>query len=143
LTARDLTAFGIAAIVGLVFLVPSVKQVQMGSCCYFSYSYLLQSHAVLQLLLMLNLPRWLFLEMLYVFVCCFWRNYSLDYRLGINHGILCRKYHCCYIVGDYFTGLLESGGLSLPQWVQMDFLSASRDLMMPQPWCKVVKNMST
>jgi hypothetical protein len=27
---------------------------------------------------------------------------------------------------DYFTGLLESGGLSLPQWVQMDFLSASR-----------------
>jgi hypothetical protein len=34
---------------------------------------------------------------------------------------------------DYFTGLLESGGLSLPQWVQMDFLSASRDLMMPQP----------
>jgi hypothetical protein len=35
-------------------------------------------------------------------------------------------------LGDYFTGLLESGGLSLPQWVQMDFLSASRDLM-PQP----------
>jgi hypothetical protein len=33
---------------------------------------------------------------------------------------------------DYFTGLLESGGLSLPQWVQMDFLSASR-MMMPQP----------
>jgi amino acid transporter len=27
---------------------------------------------------------------------------------------------------DYFTGLLESGGLHLPQWVQMDFLSASR-----------------
>jgi hypothetical protein len=79
---------------------------------------------------------------LYVFVCCFWRNYSLDYRLGINHGILCRKYHCCYIVGDYFTGLLESGGLSLPQWVQMDFLSASRDLMMPQPDAKL-KNMST
>jgi hypothetical protein len=25
-------------------------------------------------------------------------KYSLDYRLGINHGILCRKYHCCYIV---------------------------------------------
>jgi hypothetical protein len=24
-------------------------------------------------------------------------------------------------VSDYFTGLLESGGLSLPQWVQMDF----------------------
>jgi amino acid transporter len=26
---------------------------------------------------------------------------------------------------DYFTGLLESGGLHLPQWVQMDYLSAS------------------
>jgi len=26
---------------------------------------------------------------------------------------------------DYFTGLLESGGIHLPQWVQMDYLSAS------------------
>jgi APA family basic amino acid/polyamine antiporter len=26
---------------------------------------------------------------------------------------------------DYFTGLLESGGLHLPQWIQMDYLSAS------------------
>jgi len=26
---------------------------------------------------------------------------------------------------DYFTGLLESGGLNLPQWVQMDYLTAS------------------
>ncbi len=26
---------------------------------------------------------------------------------------------------DYFTGLLESGGIQLPQWVQMDYLTAS------------------
>ncbi|MGZ4097320.1 MAG: amino acid permease, partial [Bacteroidia bacterium] len=26
---------------------------------------------------------------------------------------------------DYFTGLLDSGGIHLPQWVQMDFLTAS------------------
>jgi basic amino acid/polyamine antiporter, APA family len=26
---------------------------------------------------------------------------------------------------DYFTGLLESGGIHLPQWVQMDYLTAS------------------
>jgi len=26
---------------------------------------------------------------------------------------------------DYFTGLLQSGGIHLPQWVQMDFLTAS------------------
>lgn len=26
---------------------------------------------------------------------------------------------------DYFTGLLESGGIYLPQWVQMDYLTAS------------------
>jgi hypothetical protein len=120
LTARDLTAFGIAAIVGAGIFSTIGKQVQM-VVLLFSYFYLLQSHAVLQLLLMLNLPRWFLFQCLYVFVCCFWRNYSLDYRLGINHGILCRKYHCCYIVSDYFTGLLESGGLSLPQWVQMDF----------------------
>jgi hypothetical protein len=24
---------------------------------------------------------------------------------------------------DYFTGLLESGGIHLPQWVQMDYLT--------------------
>jgi len=27
---------------------------------------------------------------------------------------------------DYFTGLLESGGIHLPQWVQMDYLTASK-----------------
>jgi APA family basic amino acid/polyamine antiporter len=27
---------------------------------------------------------------------------------------------------DYFTGLLESGGIHLPQWIQMDYLSASK-----------------
>lgn len=27
---------------------------------------------------------------------------------------------------DYFTGLLSSGGIHLPQWVQMDYLSASQ-----------------
>lgn len=27
---------------------------------------------------------------------------------------------------DYFTGLLESGGLHLPQWIQMDYLTASK-----------------
>lgn len=26
---------------------------------------------------------------------------------------------------DYFTGLLESGGMHLPQWIQMDYLTAS------------------
>jgi basic amino acid/polyamine antiporter, APA family len=26
---------------------------------------------------------------------------------------------------DYFTGLLESGGITLPQWVQMDYLTAT------------------
>lgn len=27
---------------------------------------------------------------------------------------------------DYFTGLLDSGGIHLPQWVQMDYLTASK-----------------
>lgn len=27
---------------------------------------------------------------------------------------------------DYFTGLLESGGLKLPQWIQMDYLTAQK-----------------
>ncbi len=27
---------------------------------------------------------------------------------------------------DYFTGLLESGGIHLPQWIQMDYLSAHK-----------------
>ena len=27
---------------------------------------------------------------------------------------------------DYFTGLLNSGGIHLPQWVQMDYLTASK-----------------
>jgi hypothetical protein len=98
LTARDLTAFGIAAIVELVFLVPSVKQVQMVVLLLFFYSYLLQSHAVL------HFAYAEFASMVPVsgsairIRMLLWRNYSLDYRLGINHGILCRKYHCCYIV---------------------------------------------
>ncbi len=27
---------------------------------------------------------------------------------------------------DYFTGLLDSGGIHLPQWIQMDYLTASK-----------------
>jgi hypothetical protein len=26
---------------------------------------------------------------------------------------------------DYFTGLLDSGGIHLPQWVQMDYLTST------------------
>jgi hypothetical protein len=33
-------------------------------------------------------------------------------------------------LGDYFTGLLESGGIHLPQWIQMDYLTASDGLKM-------------
>jgi hypothetical protein len=132
LTARDLTAFGIAAIVGAgIFSTIGKTSADGGPAVIFLFLFTRMQFCSL---LMLNLPRWfLFLESAIRIRMLLLRNYSLDYRLGINHGILCRKYHCCYIVGDYFTGLLESGGLSLPQWVQMDFLSASRDLMMPQP----------
>jgi hypothetical protein len=35
-----------------------------------------------------------------------------------------------HILSDYFTGLLESGGIHLPQWIQMDYLTASNGLKM-------------
>jgi amino acid permease len=50
LTARDLTAFGIAAIVGAGIFSTIGKTSRWWSCCYFLI-YLLQSHAVLQLCL--------------------------------------------------------------------------------------------
>jgi hypothetical protein len=31
---------------------------------------------------------------------------------------------------ECFTGLLESGGIHLPQWIQMDYLTASNGLKM-------------
>jgi hypothetical protein len=50
---------------------------------------------------------------------------GLDYWLGINHGICIGNITVAISWSDYFTGLLESGGIHLPQWVQMDYLTAS------------------
>jgi amino acid transporter len=83
---------------------------------------------------MLNLPRW------FLFLECYTYSYVAfgEIIAWIIGWALIMEYSVGNITvaiswSDYFTGLLESGGLSLPQWVQMDFLSASRDLMMPQP----------
>jgi hypothetical protein len=95
----------------LVFLVPSVKQVQMVSLFFlFLFTAIACSFAAFAYAEFASMVP--VSGSAYTYYMLLLANYSLDYRLGINHGILCRKYHCCYIVGDYFTGLLESGGLS-------------------------------
>jgi amino acid permease len=58
LTARDLTAFGIAAIVGAGIFSTIGKASADGGPGLFSCFYLLLWHVVLQLLLMLSLLRW-------------------------------------------------------------------------------------
>jgi hypothetical protein len=64
-------SFGIAAIVELVFLVPSVKQVQMVVLLFFLFLFTAIACSFAALL-MLNLPRWfLFLELR---MLLFWRN---------------------------------------------------------------------
>jgi amino acid transporter len=131
LTARDLTAFGIAAIVELVFLVPSVKQVQMVVLVIFLFLFTAIACSFAALL-MLNLPRWfLFLGVLYVFVCCFGEiiAWIIGWALIMEYSV--GNITVAISWSDYFTGLLESGEFGLPQWVQISL--SSRDLMMPQP----------
>jgi amino acid transporter len=98
----------------------------------FSYSYLLQSHAVC------SFAYAEFASMVPVSGSAYTYSYVAfgEIIAWIIGWALIMEYSVGNItvaisLGDYFTGLLESGGLSLPQWVQMDFLSASRDLMMP------------
>jgi hypothetical protein len=84
-------------------------------------------------LLMPSLRQWFLSKCIYVFLCCLWGTDCLDYWLGINHGICNWEYHGAISWSDYFTGLLESGGIHLPQWVQMDYLTASLDIEMQLP----------
>lgn len=41
---------------------------------------------------------------------------------------------------DYFTGLLSSGGIHLPQWIQMDYLSASNGFEKAKLWMQSGKS---
>jgi hypothetical protein len=55
------------------------------------------------------------------------------YWLGINHGICNWEYHGSHILEWLFTGLLDSGGIHLPQWVQMDYWQPPLDTEMQLP----------
>jgi hypothetical protein len=90
----------------------------------FSF-YLRRLPVVLLPLLMPSLRQWFrFRKCIHVFLCRLWIN-GLDYWLGINHGICNWEYHGSHILEWLLYGTIDSGGIHLPQWVQMDYLTAS------------------
>jgi hypothetical protein len=66
---------------------------------------------------------------------------DLDYWLGLNHGICNWNITVAISWSDYFTGLLDSGGIHLPQWVQMDYLTASTGYRDATALCRVENSM--
>jgi hypothetical protein len=117
-----LTAFGIAAIVG-AGIFSTIGKKLMEVLLLFSFFYLLP--VVLLPLLMPSLRQWFPFQEVHTRIPMSPLGIDgLDYWLGINHGICNWEYHAISW-SDYFTGLLDSGGIHLPQWVQMDYLTAS------------------
>jgi amino acid permease len=77
LKTRDLASFGIAAIIGAgIFSTIGQASSAGGPAVIFSG----------------------FWKCIHIFLCCFWRNYSMDNWLGAHYGICNWKYHGCYFM---------------------------------------------
>jgi amino acid transporter len=112
--------------VELVFLVPSV-QVQMVVLLLFSYLFTAIAcsfFAYAEFASMVPVSAYTYSYVAFGEIIAWIIGWALIMEYSVGNITVAISW------SDYFTGLLESGGLSLPQWVQMDFLSASRDLMM-------------
>jgi hypothetical protein len=130
LTARDLTAL-VLCHSGCWYFSTIGKASSDGGPAVIFLFYLRRLPVVLLPLLMPSLRQWFpFPKCIYTYSCCLWGTDLVGWALIMEYAI--GNITVAISWSDYFTGLLESGGIHLPQWVQMDYLTAStgyRDAM--------------
>ena len=128
LTARDLTAFGIAAIVGAgIFSTIGKASADGGPAVIFLFlftaiacSFAAFAYAEFASMVPVSGSAYTYSYVAFGEIIAWIIGWALIMEYSVGNITVAISW------SDYFTSLLESGGLQLPQWVQMDFLSASR-----------------
>ena len=127
LTTRDLTAFGIAAIVGAgIFSTIGKASSDGGPAVIFLFiftalacSFAAFAYAEFASMVPVSGSAYTYSYVAFGEIIAWIIGWALIMEYAIGNITVAISW------SDYFTGLLESGGINLPQWVQMDYLSAS------------------
>lgn len=127
LTARDLTAFGIAAIVGAgIFSTIGKASADGGPAVIFLFlftaiacSFAAFAYAEFASMVPVSGSAYTYSYVAFGEIIAWIIGWALIMEYAVGNITVAISW------SDYFTGLLESGGVSLPQWVQMDYLTAS------------------
>lgn len=128
LTARDLTAFGIAAIVGAgIFSTIGQASADGGPAVIFLFmftaiacSFAAFAYAEFASMVPVSGSAYTYSYVAFGEIIAWIIGWALIMEYAVGNITVAISW------SDYFTGLLESGGITLPQWVQMDYLTASK-----------------
>ena len=128
LTARDLTAFGIAAIVGAgIFSTIGKASADGGPAVIFLFlftaiacSFAAFAYAEFASMVPVSGSAYTYSYVAFGEIIAWIIGWALIMEYSVGNITVAISW------SDYFTSLLASGGINLPQWIQMDFLSASR-----------------
>lgn len=127
LTARDLTAFGIAAIIGAgIFSTIGKASADGGPGVIFLFiftaiacSFAAFAYAEFASMVPVSGSAYTYSYVAFGEIIAWIIGWALIMEYAIGNITVAISW------SDYFTSLLNSGGISLPQWVQMDYLTAS------------------
>ncbi|POY37750.1 amino acid permease [Flavobacterium alvei] len=127
LNARDLTAFGIAAIVGAgIFSTIGKASADGGPAVIFLFlftaiacSFAAFAYAEFASMVPVSGSAYTYSYVAFGEIIAWIIGWALIMEYAIGNITVAISW------SDYFTGLLESGGIKLPQWIQMDYLTAS------------------
>ncbi len=127
LTARDLTAFGIAAIIGAgIFSTIGKASADGGPAVIFLFlftavacSFAAFAYAEFASMVPVSGSAYTYSYVAFGEIIAWIIGWALIMEYAIGNITVAISW------SDYFTGLLDSGGMHLPQWVQMDYLTAS------------------
>ena len=127
LTTRDLTAFGIAAIVGAgIFSTIGKASADGGPAVIFLFlftalacSFAAFAYAEFASMVPVSGSAYTYSYVAFGEIIAWIIGWALIMEYAIGNITVAISW------SDYFTGLLESGGFYMPQWVQMDYLTAS------------------
>ncbi|MWB95435.1 amino acid permease [Flavobacterium sp. GA093] len=127
LTARDLTAFGIAAIVGAgIFSTIGKASADGGPAVIFLFlftalacSFAAFAYAEFASMVPVSGSAYTYSYVAFGELIAWIIGWALIMEYAVGNITVAISW------SDYFTGLLQSGGIHLPQWIQMDYLTAS------------------
>lgn len=128
LTTKDLTAFGIAAIIGAgIFSTIGKASFDGGPAVIFLFlftalacGFAAFAYAEFASMVPVSGSAYTYSYVAFGEIIAWIIGWALIMEYAIGNITVAISW------SDYFTGLLDSGGIHLPQWIQMDYLTASK-----------------